>query len=75
MKEVLKALQEKRLLEVFGTGTACVVCPVEKIQFEGIDYSLPTMEHQECLNIRLLNELISIQYGEKEFRDWTTVVC
>ena len=75
MKEMLKALRENRLLEVFGTGTACVICPVETINFEGKNFSIPTMNHQECLNVRLLNELISIQYGERNFRDWTTIVC
>ena len=31
MKDIVKALKENRVKEMFGAGTACVVAPVEKI--------------------------------------------
>jgi hypothetical protein len=31
------------LLEIFGAGTACIVCPVERIVYEGKSYGLATM--------------------------------
>lgn len=35
MKEVMRALAEGRLREVFGSGTACQVCPVHAILYQG----------------------------------------
>ncbi|XP_013778427.1 branched-chain-amino-acid aminotransferase, cytosolic-like isoform X1 [Limulus polyphemus] len=63
MKEVLDALKENRLLEIFGSGTACIVCPVNRIHYMGHDYHIPTMEHVQPLNLRFLKTLTDIQYG------------
>lgn len=35
MKELLEALDAGRVLEVFGAGTACVVCPVGSLLYKG----------------------------------------
>lgn len=35
MKELLRALEEGRVREVFGSGTACQVCPVHQILYQG----------------------------------------
>lgn len=35
MKELLGALEAGRILEVFGAGTACVVCPVGSLLYRG----------------------------------------
>lgn len=35
MEELLRALQEGRVREVFGSGTACQVCPVHQILYQG----------------------------------------
>lgn len=35
MKELLGALEAGRILEVFGAGTACVVCPVGSLLYGG----------------------------------------
>lgn len=35
MRELRRALQESRVREVFGSGTACQVCPVHQILYEG----------------------------------------
>ena len=35
MEAVLEALRGGRLKEMFGTGTACVVCPVGGVQYGG----------------------------------------
>ena len=35
MKELLRALDEGRVREVFGSGTACQVCPVHRIVYQG----------------------------------------
>ena len=33
-----------QLLEMFGAGTAAIVCPVERIVYEGKSYNLATMD-------------------------------
>jgi branched-chain amino acid aminotransferase len=65
MKEVNKALAEKRLLEFFGAGTACVVCPVGRINYMGQDLIIPEMDpkHGQSLFSRFLKTLTDIQYG------------
>ncbi|KAK2712543.1 branched-chain-amino-acid aminotransferase, cytosolic-like [Artemia franciscana] len=63
MAEVKEALDEDRLLEIFGAGTACVVCPVSSISYEGKRLSIPTMEHASPLNTRFLKTINDIQYG------------
>lgn len=35
MQELLQALEEGRVREIFGSGTACQVCPVHQILYEG----------------------------------------
>lgn len=35
MKDFLRALDEGRVREVFGSGTACQVCPVNRILYQG----------------------------------------
>ena len=35
INEVIKALQEGRLLEAFGTGTAAVICPIKSLSYKG----------------------------------------
>lgn len=35
MKELLGALEGGRVLEMFGAGTACVVCPVGSLLYRG----------------------------------------
>ena len=42
MTELLEAVKEKRLLEMFGTGTAVVVCPVKGLYYDGQTYEVPT---------------------------------
>ncbi|RWS17847.1 branched-chain-amino-acid aminotransferase: cytosolic-like protein [Dinothrombium tinctorium] len=74
MKEVIKALNEKRLLEIFGSGTACVVCPVGCIHYFNQDFLIPTMDHKEPLIFRFLKSLTDIQYGRIS-HPWTIQVC
>lgn len=63
MRDILRALNEKRLLELFGAGTACVVCPIERILYGGQWLEIPTMINNAPITMRLHKELTDIQYG------------
>ena len=62
-----------QLLEFFGAGTACIVCPVQRISYLGKDYHIPTVEQPDPLCVRLLNELSAIYYGRIS-HDWAVLV-
>ncbi|XP_030645500.1 branched-chain-amino-acid aminotransferase, mitochondrial isoform X2 [Chanos chanos] len=73
MKELILALDAGRVLEVFGAGTACVVCPVGSLLYKGQMYQIPTMKNGPDLAKRFYKELTDIQYGRKQ-RDWAPLV-
>ncbi|KAM8927743.1 branched-chain-amino-acid aminotransferase, cytosolic-like [Pelodytes ibericus] len=73
MPDLIKGLQENRVKEVFGAGTACVVCPVNRILYEGKSYHIPTMENGAAMAKRFNTSLTDIQYGRTP-SDWSYVV-
>ncbi|XP_033918907.1 branched-chain-amino-acid aminotransferase, cytosolic isoform X1 [Melopsittacus undulatus] len=73
MGDLTAALEEDRVKEMFGAGTACVVCPVSKILYKGKHLHIPTMENGPQLTTRFLNKLSDIQYG-REDSDWAVLV-
>lgn len=79
MNEIIKALKEDRLYEMFGAGTACIVCPVDRILYKKgtkkVEYYIPTMEHKPSLMQRLFDSITSIQYGRKSKPGWTHIVA
>lgn len=75
MQDVIEAVQEGRMIEAFGCGTAVIVCPIKAIDYQGEVYDIPTGEEGiGKLTSRLNEEILDIQYGVKEFRDWSVVV-
>ncbi|XP_064178178.1 branched-chain-amino-acid aminotransferase, cytosolic-like [Anguilla rostrata] len=71
MRELLETLASGRILEVFGAGTACVVCPVGSLLYKGKTYKIPTPKNGPAM--RFHKELTDIQYGRKK-SNWTQVV-
>ena len=63
--EVISAAKNGNLKEAFGTGTAAVISPVGQITYNGEDHIVAGGKMGE-LSQRLYNEIIAIQYGEKE---------
>lgn len=63
--EVIGAAKNGRLKEAFGTGTAAVISPVGQITYKGEDHIVANGKMGD-LSQRLYNELVGIQYGEKE---------
>jgi len=79
MKEVISALEEGRLLEAFGSGTAAILSPVKQIGYKGTRYSVPLdpnnpSEQAGPLCRRLFNKVLDIQYGREPYRDWSVLI-
>jgi len=70
MRDIVKALDENRVFEMFGSGTACVVCPIERIIYGGKRLEIPTMVNHAPVTTSLHKELVDIQYG-KPPNKWT----
>jgi len=73
MQELIKANKEGRVKELFGAGTACVVCPVDKIVHKDETISIPTMENGPRIAMQIYQELTDIQYGRKP-HEWSVVI-
>ncbi|XP_061494414.1 branched-chain-amino-acid aminotransferase, cytosolic isoform X1 [Rhineura floridana] len=73
MSNLRAALKDNRVKEMFGAGTACVVCPISTILYLGENLHIPTMENGPQMATRFLNQLGDIQYG-REDSEWTIVV-
>ncbi|VBB42746.1 Branched-chain-amino-acid aminotransferase 2 [uncultured Desulfatiglans sp.] len=65
--EVVAAAKSGRLQEAFGTGTAAVISPVGQITFKGEDHIVAGGK-MGTLSQRLYDEIVGIQYGEREDR-------
>ncbi|GBN36477.1 Branched-chain-amino-acid aminotransferase, cytosolic [Araneus ventricosus] len=63
MQQLINLNKENRLLEMFICGTACTLCPVNLIRFEGIDIKIPTMESGNEMYLRFMKAITDIQYG------------
>ncbi|XP_006897277.1 PREDICTED: branched-chain-amino-acid aminotransferase, cytosolic [Elephantulus edwardii] len=73
MDDLITALKGDRVKEMFGSGTACIVCPVSDIVYKGENIHIPTMENGPKLASRILDKLTNIQYGREE-STWTILV-
>lgn len=62
MKELIDALKEKRIIEIFGAGTAAIVCPVKAISYNDVEYDIPVPD--KGLAYKLVEYILSIQHGE-----------
>ena len=63
--EVTQAAKNDRLKEAFGTGTAAVISPVGEIAYKGEDIVVAGGKMGD-LSRRLYDEIVAIQYAEKE---------
>lgn len=63
--ELIKAAENGQLKEAFGTGTAAVISPVGQITYKGKDHIVAGGKMGD-LSQRLYNEIVAIQYAEKE---------
>lgn len=76
--EITEAIDEGRMIESFGTGTAAIVSPVDRIGYDGRDYNIPLDPDNASAGIgkltkRFADTLLDIQYGKTE-HEWSVVV-
>jgi branched-chain amino acid aminotransferase len=69
MADLVKASKEKRIIEMFGSGTAAIVSPVKCVHYEGTDYKIPLDPRKPDsqagpLTTKLAETIMGIQYGE-----------
>eukprot|EP00920_Eleutheroschizon_duboscqi_P019125 GHVT01045312.1.p1 GENE.GHVT01045312.1~~GHVT01045312.1.p1 ORF type:complete len:265 (-),score=17.45 GHVT01045312.1:286-1080(-) len=76
-RDLLKAVEQNKLIEAFATGTAAVITPIEGVAVDGKLINIPLDKDDPTANIgKLANKLLSdiqmIQYGMKQplERDW-----
>ena len=62
--ELLQAVENGTLKEIFGCGTAAVVSPVAAFGYEGKEYRLP--EVKDSYAARIKEYLLNIQYNKSE---------
>jgi len=68
--EVINAFRRGELEEIFGAGTAAVICPVASIGYQDELFTVASAP-PGALTLRLYDELTGIQYGKIEDRhDW-----
>ena len=72
MAEVKESLAKQTLVEMFGTGTAAVICPIGMIEYMGEKLQLPV---DGALSGRAYRALERITSGEDSPHDWCRVVC
>lgn len=73
MGEIIKLLKTGKLLEMFGSGTACIISPISSIEYLGEVLEIPTMENPNALFQHFRDTLRAIQYGHIE-HPWAQVV-
>lgn len=65
MTELITALNQGRVLEAFGAGTAAIISPIENVHYKNVDYKIPLGVKGSTsageLSERLLNTLMGIQ--------------
>ena len=68
--DIIKEMFENgELKEIFGTGTAVVVLPIESFGYQNKDYNIPEIENP--FSIKLKKKLNDIQYDRSlDFDDW-----
>ncbi|CAL8238381.1 unnamed protein product, partial [Merluccius merluccius] len=73
MADLITGLKVGRVRELFGSGTACLVCPVGRVLYQGENLHIPCQDSSGLLSTRLTKELKDIQYGRIP-SDWAILV-
>lgn len=73
MCQICELLNQERVLECFGAGTACVISPINHISYMGQDLCVPTLEQENPVHVKICETLLGIQYGKVK-HPWAVIV-
>lgn len=73
MRDLAAWLNEGRLVEAFGVGTAVAVLPIGRIGYEGKDLVLPSEKGLGQVGKALLERMLDILTGRFEWEGWSEV--
>lgn len=74
MDEIIDRSEQAQISEIFGSGTAAVVCSVDKIGFEGQDIMIPIQQDGMGTFMRtMLREITGRQWGIIPCPEWSSV--
>jgi len=78
LPEVMEAIEEGRMIEAFGAGTAAIVSPVKGFCYDGKDYEIPLDMSDPAakagpLTQKIMDTIMGIQYGRIP-HEWSVVV-
>ncbi|PVU94552.1 hypothetical protein BB560_005929 [Smittium megazygosporum] len=78
MDQIVNAVREGRLREMFGAGTACVISPIKAVGYMGSEIQVPLDPNDPNVESgplakRLYNEIMGIQYGEIP-HEWSRIL-
>jgi branched-chain amino acid aminotransferase len=74
ISDVVEALKEKRVEEMFGCGTAAIIAPVNGLSYEGELHDVPCPEEEDkSVAKRFMKTIVGIQTG-KIPSAWSVVV-
>jgi len=72
---LISDINDGRVIESFGSGTAAVISPVGRLHYRDVDIAINDNRVGE-LTLRMYNELTGIQYGRvADPFGWTEIVC
>lgn len=72
--EVAERAAKGELVEAFGSGTAAVVSPIDRIGWQGKDIAVPVIDGKSGeLTSQVASWIRDIQYGDEEFNNWSRV--
>jgi branched-chain amino acid aminotransferase len=69
METLVRAVEENRVIEMFGAGTAAIVSPIKQIKYDGKLLNIPLdplLKESQAgpLTAKLAATIMGIQYGE-----------
>ncbi|SNX81422.1 probable BAT2 - branched-chain-amino-acid transaminase (cytosolic) [Melanopsichium pennsylvanicum] len=74
MDEIIAKAERNQIAEVFGSGTAAVVCSIDKIGFQGVDIPVPIQADGMGTFMRtMLREVTGRQWGIIPAPEWSSV--
>jgi branched-chain amino acid aminotransferase len=71
--ELAEGIDNGRVTEAFGIGTAASIAPIETISIDGVDHSLKI--HDDAKMFELKRRLNAVRFGEiSDPHQWMTII-